>query len=403
MIKLNYDYIALCYSESGDFKNAFYYKNQSSMINDSIYSEESLRQIADMQIKYETEKKEKEIELLTRDMQVKNLKLTRNKILIAFISTGFILVLIIASVLYNRFRLKKRANVLLLHQKNEIEQQKKAITDSINYARRIQQAVMPNISNLSGFETLSGLNLESFILFKPRDVVSGDFYWISVKKSRLVVAAADCTGHGVPGAFMSMLGIAFLNEIVTNTDNLIASHILDKLRECVVKALHQSGKIGEAKDGMDMTLCIIAPAEKKLQFAGAYNPLYLIPHPLTPPLERQHTHPSPSREGEKGGVLLEIKADRMPIGISLKAEKPFTNNELSYNTGDTIYLFTDGFADQFGGKYGKKFTYHSFKKLLSDIYQNDMAEQHKILNATFEQWKAGLDQIDDVLIIGIRL
>ena len=260
-------------------------------------------------------------------------------------------------------------------QRDEIAEKNKSITDSIEYAKRIQTAVLP--SNDFAKEVLP----EHFILFRPRDIVSGDFYWFTKKDNLLVIIAADCTGHGVPGAFMSMLGVSFLNEIVNRHDVTTAGAILTQLRADVKKTLGQEGKEGEAKDGMDIALCIVDFENLKMQYAGAYNPLYLC----------------------RNNELIEVKADRMPIGIYIKEKESFTNNEIDLENGDTFYLFSDGYADQFGGEDGQKFKSKNFKELLLEIHHKPMAEQREILNTTIDKWRGRWEQVDDIIILGIRV
>ena len=267
----------------------------------------------------------------------------------------------------------------------KIEKQKKEITDSIIYAKRIQSAALPPE------ELIQQLLPEHFVLFKPRDIVSGDFYWMKQINKYTVITAADCTGHGVPGAFMSMLGMALLNEIVRDKSVTHANQVLNKLRAEIKLALRQTGKEGEAKDGMDIALCVIDKENMILQYAGAYNPLYLF-RKISDKLE-----------------LIETKADKMPIGIHMK-EKPFTNHEIDIKENDIIYIFSDGFIDQFGGCDdektkigGVKFKSKRFKKLLEDINDKKMSDQKEILNTTIEKWKGNNDQIDDILVIGIKI
>jgi len=260
-------------------------------------------------------------------------------------------------------------------QRDEIAEKNRSITDSIEYASRIQNAVLPSE------EFARDILPEHFILFRPRDIVSGDFYWMTKKDNLLVLIAADCTGHGVPGAFMSMLGVSFLNEIVNRHEVTSASAILNSLRTDIKKTLGQEGKEGEAKDGMDLALCIVDPDKMKLQYAGAYNPFYLF-------------------RNEK---LIEIKADRMPIGIYIKEKESFTNHEIDLQKGDVFYVFSDGFQDQFGGEDGSKFKTKKFKQLLLDIYQKPMSEQREILNKTIDQWRGKWEQVDDIIIMGVRV
>jgi serine phosphatase RsbU (regulator of sigma subunit) len=256
----------------------------------------------------------------------------------------------------------------------EAEKQRKELTDSIKYASYIQSALLPSK------EIFDRLLPENFIFFKPRDVVSGDFYWISKIKNSVIIAAADCTGHGVPGAFMSMLGISFLNEIVGKGCYSSASSILNQLRERVMKTLHQTGDKKEQKDGMDISLCILDFEKHQAQYAGANNPIYLI------------------RKGE----LLEIKGDRMPIGINIVEERSFTNHLINLEENDMIYLITDGYPDQFGGLDERKLKYKPFRDILLRIYSMPMHDQVLILEEELLRWMGNVNQIDDILIIGFK-
>jgi serine phosphatase RsbU (regulator of sigma subunit) len=220
-----------------------------------------------------------------------------------------------------------------------------------------------------------------FIIFKPRDIVSGDFYWIGENEKQLFFCVGDCTGHGVPGAFMSTLGISALNEIINNDIEFQANTILKLLREKIKTSLHQTGKEGEAADGMDMAFCVLNKNRKLLQYAGAYNPLFIT----------------------QGGEFKEYKADRMPIGIYYGEKDDFTNYEINIIKGDTIYICTDGIYDQFGGPDGSKYKKANLKKLLADNSSGSMPEQRAVIEKEFNQWKGPGEQIDDVTIIGIRI
>jgi len=268
-----------------------------------------------------------------------------------------------------------KQNVQILQQKDIIEQKNQSITDSIQYASRIQTAVLPPMDFISEW------GIENFILYKPKDIVSGDFYWGLKKDEKIIVAAGDCTGHGVPGAFMSMLGNAFLDEIANTKKIDNAATILDLLRAEIINALKQKGTAGETRDGMDISLVIIDPKSGQLDFAGANNPLYLI----------------------RDGNLIRIKGDRMPIGIHFDIFTPFINQKLGITKNDHIYLFSDGYADQFGGPKGKKFMYKPFQNLLVHNHLKPMQKQKEILDSTFGKWKGDRDQVDDVLVIGMRL
>ncbi len=368
-----YKSISGIYYSIGNYKNAFEYYVKYSELKDSIFNIESHKQIAEMEEKYEAEKKEQQIVILAKEKELQKLDIKKkeeeNKKQRIFILGSILLLIIIlifSLLLFNQLRQKKKANILL-------ESKNQEISDSIHYASRIQSAILPPVEYIA--ETLPS----HFILDKPRDIVSGDFYWLARKENRVIVAVADCTGHGVPGAFMSMLGVAFLNEIINQNDNLNANDILNKLRENVIKSLHQTGKAGEATDGMDIALCIIS--NNKLQYAGANNPLYFI----------------------RDKNLTEIKADKMPISIHINDNVSFTNHELDIKEGDMIYLFTDGYVDQFGGEKGKKFKFNQFKKLLLDICDKHPEEQKNILDKTLIAWQGKFKQIDDILIMGIKI
>lgn len=255
-----------------------------------------------------------------------------------------------------------------------IEEKNRDITASINYASRIQRALLPDPGEVKGLST------NSFILFLPKDIVSGDFYWFSELAGKLILAAGDCTGHGVPGALMSMLGISFLEEIVNNREISDSDKILNELRKEVQRALHQKGAREEAKDGMDISLCVIDRKKNTIHFSGAYNSLYLI------------------RKGE----LQEFSADRMPIGIFDLSDRSFSKQTIKIIKGDTIYMFSDGYADQFGGPNGKKFKYSQLKELLVSGHKLPLKKQKEKLESEFLKWKGDNPQTDDVLVIGIR-
>jgi len=255
-----------------------------------------------------------------------------------------------------------------------IEYQKELLA-SIKYASIIQRAVLPDKKMLDA--TLG----DYFIFFKPRDIVSGDFYYCSRKEENVVIAAGDCTGHGVPGALLSIMGISFLNEILSERFTLKASTILNLLRERVMKVLHQKGYDDENKDAIDMALCVINFEKKTLQYAGAYNSLYHI----------------------RKKVLTEIKADKMPVGINAIEEESFRNNTLKLEKGDMIYIFSDGFADQFGGPQGKKIMYGPFKALLTEISVYPTGLQRNKVEEYLLDWKKKESQVDDILVFGVKI
>ncbi|PIP54069.1 MAG: hypothetical protein COX07_07355 [Bacteroidetes bacterium CG23_combo_of_CG06-09_8_20_14_all_32_9] len=301
-------------------------------------------------------------------------------------------------------------------QKNKIiERRNKDITDSITYAKRIQEAI------LTSSEYCKQILPQHFILFKPKDIVSGDFYWAYASHNNNAIwTVADCTGHGVPGAFMSMIGSSLLNEIIIEKGITSANEILNELKSHIIKALGQTGATGETRDGMDASLCIWHKDTNILEFAGAYNPLYIVRSVGNSPL----TKGGAAACGLQGDLsshsasryeLFEIKADRQPVGYHPgKEDSPFTKQEIQLQTGDTVYLFSDGYADQFGGEKNKKFTYKKFKDLLVEtcpgmsqqgmsLQIKTMEEQKQILDETITKWRGEQEQVDDICVIGVRI
>lgn len=268
---------------------------------------------------------------------------------------------------------KKHQEVIKQHDK--IAQQQKDIIDDIHYSKRIQRAILPTN------QYIKKVIPEHFILNLPRNIVSGDFYWVGELDNKHIIAVADCTGHGISGAFMTMAGTAFLNEILNTKSAHTAGEILFELRRLVMKLLKQKGEEGEAADGMDISLIILDKNNRILQYAGANNPLYII-----------HNE-----------ELQIIKGDRMPIGIHMLFEKPFTDCQMEIHPGDMIYLFTDGYADQFGGPNNKKFRYRQFQELLLQIHKQPMEKQNEELFRTITHWKGKNNQVDDILILGFRI
>ncbi len=383
LMKDGYSNLSEIYEKKNNFKEALAHERLHSDIKDTLLNEENTRHMNEMQTKYETAEKDKQLiqqdaEITKQQAEAKQKAAERNAFII-----GFGLMLILAFFIFRSYRQKQKANIIITQQKNEVENQKniieeknKDITDSINYARRIQRAM---ISPESFFKK----NLKDFFaLYKPKDIVSGDFYWGSKTTSgTILVAAADCTGHGVPGAFMSMIGVSKLNEIIVERNIAAPAEILNQLRHEVIKALNPEDAEEEARDGMDISLCAFDLDKMKLEYAGANNSIYLV------------------RKGE----LTEIKADKMPVGKYSGEIKLFTNYEIILQKNDIIYFFTDGYADQFGGEKGKKFKYKQLEELLISTHNKPMEEQKQILDSTMEKWKGNLEQIDDILILGVKI
>jgi len=256
----------------------------------------------------------------------------------------------------------------------ELLRQRKELTDSIYYASYIQSALLPN------YKEWARILPDSFIYYNPRDIVSGDFYWMKKSQNILTVVVADCTGHGVPGAFMSIMGISFLNEIFSRGNVSTAKGVLNQLRERVMKALHQTGGSAEPKDGMDISLCMLNYETNELQFSGANQCMYII----------------------RNNSLIEMKGDVMPIGIGGLKERSFTNNVKSLEKNDILFMFTDGYIDQFGGEHNKKFKYPAFRQLLLDHSSLSLKKQGEKIAEALEMWKGYNMQVDDVLVLGFR-
>ncbi|MFC2086272.1 SpoIIE family protein phosphatase [Bacteroidota bacterium] len=389
-----YSGLSSVYFKLGDFKRAFDQLKLYNQSNDSLKTIQNSNKINQLvlQNKFDKELQEKETEQQNRDIEAQaNLqrqKAIRNYTLVVlslFVFLGFI-------IIRNSHKIKNANTQLLVlndhirEQKEEIESQrdlviyqKREITDSIVYAKRIQSAILPP-------ETyITELLHENFIFYKPRDIVSGDFYWIKQVNHYIILIAADCTGHGVPGAFMSMLGISYLNEIVQRREITQANQVLNELRSQIKHSLRQHGQRDESKDGMDIALCILDTKNNMMQYAGAYNPLYLF------------------RDVNGEPELKEIKADRMPVGFFHGKDKSFTNHEIQLEMGDTLYIFSDGFMDQIGGKGDKKYMSKNFKNLLLGIHEQPMYKQKEILDKTLTDWMGEFPQLDDILIIGVRV
>lgn len=319
--------------------------------------------------------------------------LEKQKLILYFVLLALLLVSFLGYYIYRGYKIKKEANIKLEEknrtislQKDEIEKQrdlaaaqrdqiayqKKHIEDSIMYAKRIQTALIPSLELFSD-------KLEHFVLYKPLAIVSGDFYWVSTQGNLQIIIAADCTGHGVPGAFMSMLGVTMLNEIVIGKNIYMPHQIIENLRAGVIKALKQVAEEDSVKDGMDIAVCVVDFDKNLLYFSGANNPLYLI----------------------RGGELTHYRPDKMPVAIHYKMD-PFTLQTIDLKKGDAFYIFSDGYADQFGGVKEKKFMSKKLKETLIEMSGEPMLRQGERLNEIFEEWRGDNAQIDDVTMIGVR-
>jgi len=311
-----------------------------------------------------------------------------------FFIFGFILMLFFSIIIFKNYSQKRKDNILLKKQKEEIleknvqitnqlgliTKQQTQITDSINYAQRIQESLLPSI------EIVKNYYPECFVLFRPCHIVSGDFYWFKQINNYIVTVAADCTGHGVPGAFMSVLGISLLEDIIDEGNVNRPNIILNELRKRVKNSLQQTGKQGEQQDGMDLAICVIDIETNKLYYSGAYNSLYLL------------------RKADGNNTkLIEFKADRMPIGIHPKDSREFTPNEVQLQENDVIYIFSDGYTSQFGGEKNENYKTKRFKENLIAISDKNLSEQYTILSQNLDNWKGNEPQTDDIVVIGLKI
>lgn len=407
-------------AKQGDFNAALEAHKAHSAYRDSLNSGE----ISRLEMQYEFGKREKEQELITQQREaLHKVKLARQRGALIFFIIAFTLVGLLATFIFHNYRLKRETNFILLRQNREISRQKieietqkeeiekqrdyvtkqrdqivdqqRLITDSITYASRIQTAALP------GEISLQKLPWESFVLYKPKNIVSGDFYWITtLPNGKILLAATDCTGHGVPGAFMSILGLALLREVAGKPKVLSPSQMLAKLREMVMISLNQqSGRINQA-DGMDMAVVTVDPNTLIMEYAGAYLPAIVV---------REGTFENQSgankmRLEEKGSIsLMELRGDKMPIGHHILQPSPFNNQSLQLHKGDMLYLFSDGYADQFGGEKNTKFLLQNFRALLMEISGFELTKQKEVLLKTIEEYQGSQKQVDDMLVLGFKI
>ena len=366
--------------KEGNYKKGWEYFEVFIQMRDSARSQETEKSVVEQEMKYEYEKIALKDSVEDAQIQaVKDLKIKEQTATIKQEQTqkyaligGILLMVGLVVLTIKGYQQKKKDNFLINEQKAEVEEKNQEITDSITYAKRIQDAILPPSSELKKHLK------DGFVLYKPKDIVAGDFYWLEVVDDVVFYAAADCTGHGVPGAMVSVVCHGALNRAVKEFKLTDPDKILNKVRELVIETFNTSNE--DIKDGMDIALCALNSKTNKLNFSGANNSLYII----------------------SDGVISEIKADKQPIGRYVTSE-PFTKHEIQLKEGDTVYVFTDGYADQFGGEKGKKFKYEPFREILLANQTKNMNDQKILLDKTFEDWKGDLDQVDDVCVIGVRI
>jgi len=377
-IKAAYQILYQAYEKIGQTSKSYEMFRQYISVRDSILSEENQKQAISQEIKYNYEKqaaadsiqaaeakKVLDAQIAAQKAQIKQERTQRIALYI-----GLAMVILFGLFVYNRLQLTKKQKEVIEEQKGIVEEKNKEILDSINYAKRIQTAILPPNHVIEEYIP------NSFVLYLPKDIVAGDFYWLEKKESKILFAAADCTGHGVPGAMVSVVCNNSLNRSVREYGLTEPGKILDQTKELVVQEFEKSEE--EVQDGMDIALCSLEG--NSLKYAGAHNPLWII----------------------RNGEILETKANKQPIG-KYDFAKAFDTHEFELQKGDTIYVFSDGYIDQFGGEKGKKLKSKAFKTMLLEIQNLSLADQKNYLTDAFHKWRGALEQIDDVCVIGVRV
>ncbi len=375
--ELGYKLAGTVYKEVGEPLKSVEYLQKYVALVDSSQRTQAADQLVEQQMKADFAREEQKMkaEQDAREVQVAQDK--KSDALLRNIFLGGLIICFIAAIaVYRGYNAKKRSNRILRRQKSIIEEKNKEITDSINYAKHIQSSILPPEDLV--YEYLK----ECFVLFKPKDIVSGDFYWVERSGDRVLFAAVDCTGHGVPGAMMSVLGNSALNTVVGKDASLTPDTILNHLNDAVQEVFSHKYLGSSIQDGMDMAICSLDRNKMKLRYAGARNPLCVV----------------------RGEELIELKGDKQAIAARQEEEcKPFTGHEIEVKKGDCIYIFSDGYGDQFGGLKGKKFKYAQLKALFKNIALKPMYQQKQLLEKTLEEWRGNLEQVDDILVLGVRV
>lgn len=383
------------YKMKGDYKNAYDMFHLYTVYRDSIFNDEKSSEILELQEKFESSQKQRENELLKANNDIQAESILQKDRLNYVIIGCLILVLLGAVFLFRAYAQKKKANHEISLQKVQLEQKNKEVFDSISYAKRLQQAILATPEEINKYVP------ENFLFYKPKDIVAGDFYFFETTGSHIFIAAADCTGHGVPGAMMSIVCSNALTRCVKEFNLSEPGKILDKARELVVETFERSGQ--DVKDGMDISFLAIDRSTKELKWAGANNPLWVVEKSESQKVQKDDNTNIPSFQLSNYSFL-EIKGNKQPIGKT-ENSKPFTTHVVSGLTSQVscLYLCTDGYADQFGGPKGKKFKYKQLQELLIANGGKSLEEQQRILENAFEEWRGNLEQVDDVCVIGVRI
>ncbi len=384
------------YKAMGLFEEALQMYEKSTQLRDSLHNEEKTKELLRTEYHFESDLRHISDSLAhAKDTALLRADIEHGRTQNIYLFIGIALLIVFSIFIGNRLIVSNKRKRVIEEQKMLVEEQHKQIQSSIHYASRIQNALFSNE------ETWDRVSNEQFVLFKPRDVVSGDFYWAHEKDEIAIWAAADCTGHGVPGAFMSMLGVSFLNQIVTEGGETRPDLILNQLRDKIIHALEQKGMADGQKDGMDIALCSLNRKTNLLQFAGAYNPLCL----LTSNPEKVSGISNRRKMEKDGKHLVVINGSKQPIGQHMKGNSPFELHEIQLEPGDALYTFSDGYADQFGGSSGKKYMTKRLYELFLSLQNQPFQEHGKLMDLEIESWMAqsGAYQVDDICIIGVRV
>jgi serine phosphatase RsbU (regulator of sigma subunit) len=375
-LKESCENIAEVYKDLGDYKKAFAFHEKFMNYKDSVFNDQSRKQLLEVETEYQTKNKEEQIRLKNLELEKSRDKVkNRTAFLYVFIGVS-VLFLVMGFFVFMQYKQKQKANVEIMHQKNIIEEKNKNITDSIRYAQYIQESILPDD------DMIYQLLHESFVLFRPKDIVSGDFYWVVAVNNYIYIAVVDCTGHGVPGAFMSMVGHNGLSNSIKNITTPSSSQILSFLQEEVKELFKNNYHSSNVRDGMDISLVRFDRKNMQLQFSGANNPVCIV----------------------RDKKIIEYKGDKVAISAHYESKNVvFTEHKIDLQKSDTVYLFSDGYADQFGGPKGKKFKYKQLQELLAVNSHLPMIAQKNVFEKTIDNWKGDLEQIDDILIIGFRV
>lgn len=374
--------LADLYYQRGEYKLAYENFMISRNYRDSLLNEAKANDIANAEEKYQSEKRQQELQIADLKIKMQGDELNKSNTQRTLLIVGLIISLIVFLLMFWGYRQMKKltkelsiVNTEVVKKNSIIEEKNKDITDSIHYAKQIQKAL------LGSDKLFTESFKEHFILFKPKDIVSGDYYWAYRDEKEILIANADCTGHGVPGAFMSLIGVSKLNEIIKEKNIRETDRVMHLLREGILDIFSAANQKQQSKDGMDMVMMRYNFKARKLQFSCANNGLWVL----------------------RAGEIIRYKADKFPVGFSYGSIQPFTLNEIVLNEGDIVLTFSDGYADQFGGPRGKKFKYKNMENIIKDAAQQPLPQMKKTLEKALVDWQGGLEQVDDICVIGFKV